>query len=87
MEKRKCHPCVFKAGATDEVDNYRSISLLLSIPSKCQEKIVHKAIYSDGPLSSKLGNTVSLRVVHVLPSWYLHTISGKRPWMTDYRWM
>ena len=44
--KRENVTPVFRAGATDEVDNYRSISLLISIPSKCQEKIVHKAIYS-----------------------------------------
>ena len=44
--KRENVTPLFKAGATDEVDNYRSISLLLSIHSKCQEKIVHKAIYS-----------------------------------------
>ena len=43
--KRENVTPVFRAGATDEVDNYRSISLLISIPSKCQEKIVHKAIY------------------------------------------
>ena len=36
---------VFKSDAKDVVENYRSISLL-SIPSKCQEKIVHNAIYS-----------------------------------------
>ena len=36
---------VHKADAKDVVENYRSISLL-SIPSKCQEKIVHHAIYS-----------------------------------------
>ena len=36
---------VYKADAKDVVENYRSISLL-SIPSKCQEKIVHNAIYS-----------------------------------------
>ena len=36
---------VFKAEAKDVVENYRPISLL-SIPSKCLEKIVHKAIYS-----------------------------------------
>ena len=36
---------VFKAEAKDVVENYRLISLL-SIPSKCLEKIVHKAIYS-----------------------------------------
>ena len=36
---------VHKADAKDVVENYRSISLL-SIPSKCQEKIVHNAIYS-----------------------------------------
>ena len=36
---------VFKSDAKDVVENYRSTSLL-SIPSKCQEKIVHNAIYS-----------------------------------------
>ena len=36
---------VFKAGATDLVENYRSISWL-SISTKCQEKIVHSAIHS-----------------------------------------
>ena len=36
---------VFKADAKDIVENYRLISLL-SIPSKCQERIVHNAIYS-----------------------------------------
>lgn len=35
---------VFKSDAKDVVENYRSISLL-SIPSKCQEKIVYNAIY------------------------------------------
>ena len=44
--KRENVTPVFRAGATDKVDNYRSISLLISIPSKCQEKIVHKAIHS-----------------------------------------
>ena len=34
-----------KADAKDIVENYRPISLL-SIPGKCQEKIVHTAIYS-----------------------------------------
>ena len=36
---------VFKADATDVVENYRSISLL-PIPSKCQERIVHNAVHS-----------------------------------------
>jgi len=36
---------VFKAAAKDVVENYRSISLL-PIPSKCQERIVHNAVYS-----------------------------------------
>ena len=36
---------VFKANERDLVENYRSISLL-SIPGKCQERIVHTAIYS-----------------------------------------
>lgn len=36
---------VFKSGARDMVENYRPISLL-SIPSRCQEKIAHNAIYS-----------------------------------------
>ena len=44
--KRENVTPVFRAGATDEVDNYRSISLLISIPSKCHEKIVHKAMHS-----------------------------------------
>lgn len=44
--KRENVTPVFKAGATDVVENYRSISLLLSIASKRQEKIVDKAIYS-----------------------------------------
>ena len=35
---------VFKADAKDVVKNYRSISLL-SIPSKCQERIVYNAVY------------------------------------------
>ena len=35
---------VFKADAKDVVENYRSISLL-SIRSKCQERIVYNAIY------------------------------------------
>ena len=36
---------VFRAVARDVVQNYRSI-FLLSLHSKCQEKIVHNAIYS-----------------------------------------
>ena len=36
---------MFKAGARDLVENYRSISFLY-IPTKSQEKIVHSAIYS-----------------------------------------
>lgn len=36
---------VFKSAAKEMVENYRSISLL-SIPSKCQEKIVHNTINS-----------------------------------------
>ena len=36
---------VHKANERDRVDNYRSISLL-SIPGKCQERIVYSAIYS-----------------------------------------
>ena len=36
---------VHKANERDLVDNYRSISLL-SIPGKCQERIVYSAIYS-----------------------------------------
>ena len=35
---------VFKVDAKDVVKNYRSISLL-SIPSKCQERIVYNAVY------------------------------------------
>ena len=35
---------VFKADSKDVVENYRSISLL-SIPSKCQERIVYNALY------------------------------------------
>ena len=35
-----------KADAKDVIENYRSISLL-SIPSKCQERIVYNAVYSD----------------------------------------
>ena len=36
---------VFKSDAKDVVENYQSTSLL-AIPRKCQEKIVHNAIYS-----------------------------------------
>ena len=36
---------VFKANARENVENYRSISLL-SILSKCQERIVHRVVYS-----------------------------------------
>ena len=36
---------VHKANERDRVDNYRSISLL-SIPGKCQERIVYSAVYS-----------------------------------------
>ena len=36
---------VFKGNTKDVVENYRSISLL-SIPSKCQERIVYNAVYS-----------------------------------------
>ena len=36
---------MFTAEAKDVVENYRSISLL-SIPSECQEKVVHNAIYT-----------------------------------------
>ena len=36
---------VFKSDAKEKVENYRPISLL-SIPAKCQERIVHDAIYS-----------------------------------------
>ena len=43
--KRANFTPVFKAGTRDVVKNYRSISLL-SVPSKCQEKIVDDAIYS-----------------------------------------
>ena len=35
---------VFKADAKDVVENFGSISLL-SIPSKCQERIVYNAVY------------------------------------------
>ena len=35
---------LFKADAKDVVENYRSISLL-SIPSKCQERIVYNAVF------------------------------------------
>ena len=44
MEKINVTP-VFKADAKDVVENYRSISLL-SIPSKCQERIVYNAVDS-----------------------------------------
>ena len=43
--KRENVTPVFKAGATDVMENYRSISLLLSTPSKCQEKMVHNACH------------------------------------------
>jgi len=36
---------VFKDNVKENVENYRSISLL-SILGKCQERIVHRAIYS-----------------------------------------
>ena len=36
---------IFKDNAKENVGNYRSISLL-SILGKCQERIVHRAIYS-----------------------------------------
>ena len=36
---------VFKANAKENVENYRSISLL-SILGKCQERIVHRVVYS-----------------------------------------
>ena len=36
---------VFKSNAKEKVENYCPISLL-SIPAKCQERIVHNAIYS-----------------------------------------
>lgn len=83
--KRENVTPVFKAGATDEVDNYRSISLLISIPSKCQEKIVHKAIYS--------------RVAPFLSAWQHRFVEGRlcatqlvithHQWKKalDYRWM
>ena len=48
MWKRANVTPVFKAEAKDVIENYRPISLL-SIPSKCLEKIVHKAIYSHVP--------------------------------------
>ena len=35
----------FKANAKENVENYRSISLL-SILGKCQERIVHRVVYS-----------------------------------------
>jgi len=44
MEKINVTPG-FKADAKDTVENYRSISLL-SIPSKCQERIVYNAVDS-----------------------------------------
>ena len=44
MEKSNVTP-VFKADAKDVLENYRSISLL-SIPSKCQERIVYNAVDS-----------------------------------------
>ena len=44
MEKSNVAP-VFKADAKDVVENYQSISLL-SIPSKCQERIVYNAVDS-----------------------------------------
>ena len=37
---------VFKDNAKENVENYRSISLL-SILDKCRERIIHRAIYSD----------------------------------------
>ena len=36
---------VFKSDAKEKVENYRPITLL-SIPAKCQERIVHNATYS-----------------------------------------
>ena len=44
MEKSNVTP-VFKVDAKDVLENYRSISLL-SIPSKCQERIVYNAVDS-----------------------------------------
>ena len=44
MEKSNVTP-VFKDDAKDVVENYQSISLL-SIPSKCQERIVYNAVNS-----------------------------------------
>ena len=41
--KRANNTAVFKADAKDVVENDRSISLL-SIPSKCQERIVYNAV-------------------------------------------
>lgn len=56
--KRENVTPVFKAGATDEVDNYRSISLLLSIPSKCQEKMYIKPYILMWPLSVSLATQI-----------------------------
>ena len=42
MEKSNVTPA-FKADAKDVLENYRSISLL-SIPSKCQERIVYNTV-------------------------------------------
>ena len=44
MEKSNVTP-VSKVDAKDVLENYRSISLL-SIPSKCQERIVYNAVDS-----------------------------------------
>ena len=43
--KRANFSPVFKSDAKEKVENYRPISLL-NIPAKCQERIVHNAIYS-----------------------------------------
>ena len=43
--KRANVTAVFKDSAKENVENYRSISLL-SILGKCQERIIHRSMYS-----------------------------------------
>ena len=87
---------VFKADSKDVVENYRSISLL-SIPSKCQERIVYIPLF--GSLSDRLAawvcegtfmcNSVSI-IDHQLPPWMRamqrdlaewHIISCRKKWV------
>ena len=73
---------VFKDNANENVENYRSISLL-SILSKCQERIIHCAIYSHvSPFLTDWQHGVPVQL-----SWSSLTICGAKRWMPVSRLM